>query len=83
MEFNKRKLSLKIDGVGYSISYPSVNQLKKHQGNFKDIGDDAVKSIEAVQMFLDDLGLPEKISGELEPSALTEIVNEVSGVTKK
>ena len=83
MEFNKRELNLRVDGQAYKIAYPSVKQIKQYQGKFGAHKDDAVKSIEAVQNFLKELGLPTNVSDDLEPSALTTIIDEVSGVKKK
>ena len=83
MEFNKRKLKLLIDGQGYEITYPSVDQLMEHQVDHDKAKGSAGQSLVAVKKFLSELGLPKNISGGLEVSALTKIINEVSGVEKK
>ncbi len=83
MEFNKRFLSVKIDGVGYKISYPSVDQLVVHEENISKSSKDTAKVLTCLKDFLDTLGLPKKVSGGLEVSSLKTIIEEVSGGEKK
>ncbi len=85
MEFNKRKLDIKVDGEAFKLSYPSVDQLKVHERavNNATKDGDGFAVIEHVQKFLAVLGLPIKVSGKMEASQLTTLTHEVCGTKKK
>lgn len=85
IEFNSRKLNIKVDGEAFKLSYPSVDQLKVHERAVSNAtrDKDGFAVIEHVQKFLAVLGLPVKVSGKMEAGQLTELTHEVCGTKKK
>ena len=76
MDFKKRVLKFKFEGADYSVPYPSnkkLHEFQKKQSKTKE-----EDSLELLIEFLSGLGLPSDVSWEMEPSHLTQILENFS-----
>ena len=72
MDFKKRVLKFKFEGADYSVPYPSnkkLHEFQKKQSKTKE-----EDSLELLVEFLNGLGLPSDVSWDMEPSHLTQIL---------
>lgn len=83
IELNRRALEVKIDGVVYSLKYPTVLQLKRLSEATKDLSADKSQEIDLIVDLLESLGLPRDVSFGLEPEGFQRIVEALSGAQKK
>lgn len=77
LEFKKSVLQVKIEGVEYSIKFPTIKAVKSLQEQSKE-----GKELESTLSFLSALGLPVEVAEELEPAHLQAIVEALSGAKK-
>ena len=78
MELVSRKLVFTFNGERKECNYPTVKQLSEFEK-----AKEGMDALESLTSFLGRLGLDESLVQELEPSHLTQIVDELSGVKKK
>jgi hypothetical protein len=75
MELTTRKFNLKLDGVAYELSYPTISRIKSLDP--KDIG------ITEVCDLVESCGLPREIIENLQADHLNMIVEGLMGKNKK
>ena len=81
-EAKKRVLKIKTgEGAEYKLSFPTVGQAKEFAKKMK--ASDEADSIDMVQDYLSELGLPKKVSNDMEPDDLAKISGILSGQQKK
>ena len=78
IELKKKVYKFKYDDVEYALRAPTVRQVEKLQKTMKDVAEE--KALGSTLKFLEELGLPSKISYDMEAEHLETIVNAVSGV---
>lgn len=76
MDFKKRVLKFKFEGADYVVPFPSNRKL--HEFQKKQSKSKEEDSLELLIDFLDGLGLPSDVSWEMEPSHLTQILENFS-----
>lgn len=79
LEFKKSVLELKIDGIEYTMKFPTIKAVRSLQESSKgSVEGDLKPTLD----FLASLGLPVEVAEELEPSHLQAIVETLSGSKK-
>jgi hypothetical protein len=77
MELKKRVLNLKFGGKDYSLSFPTVRQLKDLSVKKQD-----ETELDMTVRFLVELGLPEEVILDMEPDHVQEVVSVLTGQKK-
>ena len=77
MELTTEKLNVKIDGVAYSLSYPTVKQMR----GFEKKGEEDV-GIDDLCSFLVGSGLPKEVVENLQANHMNQIVGGLMGKQK-
>jgi hypothetical protein len=72
LELKRSVLKIKFEGKEYELKYPTMDGLEAIQKKAKETPDD----LEPTFKFLADLGLPEKVSREMEPGHITQILEQ-------
>lgn len=76
MELVTEKLNLKIDGVAYELSYPSVKQVMSFEKDEKEI------KVSEILNLISDCGLPKEVAEGLQANHLNAIVGALMGKQK-
>lgn len=76
MELVTEKFNLKIDGVAYELSYPSVKQVMAFEKDEKEI------KVKEILDFIIGCGLPSKVANGLQANHLNAIVGALMGKQK-
>lgn len=79
LELKKKELKFKFDGNEYTITHPTVKQVKELQGELKKKDAD---SFELMLDLFDKLGLPKDVAEEMEPEHLQIIEENLMGQKK-
>ena len=74
MEFNSKKLNIKVDGIAYELSYPTVKQVKEI---------DKKLDIDGVCSFVSTCGLPIEVVENLQADHLNKLVEVLVGKKKE
>jgi len=81
MKFERRSLKVNVYGEDYEITFPTVKQSQDYAKSVKDIDDSEATG--KLLGFLDGLGLPKKVSEDMESEHLTQIVSALVPSQKK
>jgi len=81
LEFKRRELALKVYGEEYKILFPTVSQVQNYAKELNKRGEEDAG--ELLLEFLDKLGLPKEVSGEMESDHLQQVVNALMPAKKK
>jgi hypothetical protein len=81
-ELHKKSLKVKIYGEEFSLRKPSVSQVENLLDKQKS-DEFAGKDIKLMRSFMVDLGLPEKLSLEMDADDFNALVLHVMNATKK
>ena len=77
MEIKKRVLALKFEGKEYSVSYPTVRQLRELT-----VKKEGESDLDMTLRFLEELGLPKDVVEDMESENITEIINVLTSQKK-
>ena len=78
LEFKRKLLRLKLDDQTYELKFPTVRQVDEFSNKAKGKEDDLSPTLS----FLENLGLPEKVSLGMEPDMLKTVIETLSGQKK-
>jgi hypothetical protein len=80
-EFVKRSLQLKIYGEAFKMRFPTVGETREYAKHLK--GSEEADATESLLDFLEKLGLPKRVSEDMEADHLAELCEELMPSKKK
>jgi len=83
LDLTRRRLQVKVGTETYKVLFPTARQVEQFDSKYKPVQKDQNKSLELIFDFLEALGMPKKVSEELDVENLTILLETLSGKKKE